>query len=48
MIKVIEILLADNYYNISEEIEIFKGKNELPSSFKDFYTKIKRQIKYKK
>jgi hypothetical protein len=46
--QIIQILTSDNYYNIHDNIEIAKGKNELPYTMKDLFTKIKRKIKYKK
>jgi hypothetical protein len=35
------------FYNISPEIEIFKGKHQLPSTFKQAIKLIKRKVKYK-
>lgn len=42
----LQILQTDNFYGISEEIEIAKGKNELPKSFKDITNQAKRTIKW--
>jgi chitinase len=49
MIKnVIELLSLSDYYGVSETIDIAKGKNELPNSWKDAFTKIKRHRKSNK
>ena len=43
MIKnVIELLARDEYYGISEDIEIAKGKYEYITSWKKAWQKIKR------
>jgi hypothetical protein len=46
--KIIEILQTQPFYNLSEEVEIAKGKYEYVTTFKAGFNKIKRQIKYKK
>ena len=43
---VLELLAEDEYYGISEEIEIAKGKNEFPFTWKKVFKKIKRQYKW--
>jgi hypothetical protein len=49
MIKnVIELLSLNDYYGISERVDIAKGKNELPNSWKDAFSKIKRHRKSNK
>lgn len=40
------MLNMDEFYNVSEEIEIAKGKNKLPMSFKEGYKKVKRRAKW--
>jgi chitinase len=49
MIKnVIELLSLSDYYSVSERVDIAKGKNELPNSWKDTFKKIKRHSKTNK
>jgi hypothetical protein len=46
MIKqIIDLLNMFPHYNQSEAIEIAKGRNELPSTFKMAFEQIKRQWK---
>ena len=40
--KIIELLQANDFYNVSETVEIAKGKYEKVENFKDGVTKIKR------
>lgn len=40
---VLDILATDEFYGISEEIEIAKGKNKLPLSFKEGWKQRKRK-----
>jgi hypothetical protein len=43
MIKgIIELLNTGNHYDISERVEIAKGKYQLPNTWKDVWYKIKR------
>lgn len=47
MIEIIlNMLSMDEFYNISEEIEIAKGKNKLPLTFKEGYKKAIRKAKW--
>lgn len=49
MIKVlIELLNSSDYYNVSERVEISKGKYQMPNGWKDSFNKIKRHSKMKK
>lgn len=49
MIKsIIDLLGTDHFYNISQRVEIAKGKNEIPTTFKQGWYKIKRDWKYGK
>jgi hypothetical protein len=49
MIKQIMLLLNGlDHYGRSETIEIAKGKNEYPSSFKSTFKQIKRLIEWRK
>lgn len=49
MIKnILELLSLDNYYGISEEIEIAKGKHELTTDLKKFYKQEIRKARWKK
>jgi hypothetical protein len=45
---ILEILRIDHFYNESENIEIAKGKYEMPTSFKKGVKQIKRQLKWQK
>ena len=40
--KIIELLQTHDFYNVSETVEIAKGKNEIVSNFIDAKEKIKR------
>jgi hypothetical protein len=44
--NIITLLQLHNHYGVSENIEIAKGKNELPKSFKQGYRQIKRELKW--
>ena len=44
----LNLLTTDNHYNVSERVEIAKGKYEFVSTWKDAFTKIKRHWKYGK
>ena len=47
MIKsVLDLLIIDNHYSISERVEFAKGNHELPRTIKDFWMKLKRRWKY--
>ena len=47
MIKsILDLLSAFDHYNRSEIIEVAKGKNELPSTFKKGFNQIKRNWKW--
>jgi hypothetical protein len=49
MIKLLlELLALDNHYGQSENIEIAKGKYQLPTNFKTGFRQIKREIKWLK
>jgi hypothetical protein len=41
--ELIEILHSNEFYGLSENMEIVKGKNEKVRSWKDFKRKIKRK-----
>ena len=45
--KAIELLQTNEFYGISENIEIAKGKYQYPSNFKGMMNKIKRELKMK-
>lgn len=45
MIKnIIDLLQTNQFYNVSERVEIAKGKNEVVQSWKDVWYKIKRHM----
>jgi len=47
MIKnIIDLLAIDKHYNISENVEIAKGKYEYITSWKAAWIKIKRHLKH--
>ena len=49
MIKnIIDLLVSSEFYNVSERVEISKGKNEIPTTWKQGWIKIKRNWKYGK
>lgn len=49
MIKVlIELLNSSDYYDVSERVEIAKGKYQMPNGWKDSFNKIKRHSKMNK
>lgn len=49
MIREILTLLSNiDAYNISEEIEIAKGKYSIPKTFKESIKQMKREVKFKK
>jgi len=43
---VIKLLNIDEFYGVSETIEIAKGKNKLPQSLKEGFEQIKRKTKW--
>jgi hypothetical protein len=45
---VLKLLNIDEFYGVSETIEIAKGKNKIPLSFKEGYKQIKRNRKWQK
>lgn len=45
---ILEILRLDHFYNESESIEIAKGKNELPTTFKKGFKQLKRELQWQK
>ena len=40
---ILDILAMDEFYGVSETIDIAKGKNKLPLTIKDGYKKAKRK-----
>ena len=44
----LKLLALDNWYNVSENIEIAKGKYELADTFNKGINKIKRNYKWRK
>jgi hypothetical protein len=47
MIKnIIDLLAIDEHYNVSERVEIAKGKYEYITSWKRAWQKIKRHLKH--
>lgn len=46
MKQILDMLGTLDHYGKSEEIEIAKGKNQLPTSFKQGFEQIKRFIKW--
>lgn len=44
--NIIQLLQLHEHYGVSENIEIAKGKNELPKTFKQAKTQLKRNIKW--
>lgn len=46
--EIIELLYMDKYYNVSENVEIAKGKYKIPQSVSEGLTQIKRQWRLKR
>lgn len=44
--NILQLLQLHEHYGVSENIEIAKGKNELPTSFKLASKQLKRLIKW--
>jgi hypothetical protein len=40
--NIIDLLISNDHYNVSERIEIGKGKYEMPITWKQGWNKIKR------
>jgi len=47
MKEIFEMLKLDPFYNTSEEIEIAKGKNAIPTTIKEALKQAKRVIRWK-
>ena len=45
---VLKLLNINEFYGIDETIEIAKGKNKLPETFKEGFNQIKRHTKWLK
>ena len=45
---VLKLLNLDNFYGVSETIEIAKGKYELPITFKKGFKQLKRRLNEKR
>jgi hypothetical protein len=45
--NIIDLLQLHTYEGVSDRIEIAKGKNSFPKSWKDVFNKIKRHAKLK-
>lgn len=46
--ETIELLQMEKFYNVSEEVEIAKGKYKIPQSVSEGLTQIKRQWRLKR
>ncbi len=46
--NILDLLRLHEFYNESKNIEIAKGKNEIPLTWKKGFEQIKRQYKWKK
>lgn len=46
--SVIKLLQLDNFYNVSKEVEIAKGKYKRITKFRDFRKQFKRIMKWQK
>lgn len=44
---ILNILKQDDFYGISNEIEIAKGKNKIPKSYKEVINQAKRELKWR-
>jgi hypothetical protein len=45
---ILELLRLDDWHNVSETVEIAKGKNELPLTLRKGYKQFKRDLKWQK
>jgi len=45
---ILKLLNIDEFYGVSENIEIAKGKNKMPETFKEGFKQIKRKTKWQK
>jgi hypothetical protein len=43
--QILSLLQTNEFYGVSENVEIAKGKYQLPSDFKTVLVKIKRELK---
>jgi hypothetical protein len=48
MKEIIILLRSENWLNVSETVELAKGKNELPKGFKNSFKKLARQWQLRK
>jgi hypothetical protein len=46
--NILDLLNANDFYSVSENVEIAKGKYQIPNGWKDSFNKIKRHSKIKK
>ena len=46
--NILDLLNANDFYGVSENVEIAKGKHELPNGWKDAFSKVKRHSKSKR
>jgi hypothetical protein len=46
--NIIDLLALDEYYGVSERVDIAKGKYETPNTFRSFWKMIKRYYYGKK
>ena len=45
MNEILKLLRQHDYYGVSENIEIAKGKNKIPETTKEAYNYVKRKFK---
>ena len=45
---ILELLRLDEWHNVSENVEIAKGKNELPLTLRKGYKQFKRDLKWQR
>jgi hypothetical protein len=43
---ILDMLALDDFHNVSEEIEIAKGKHKIPKGFKEIFNKAKRKARW--
>ena len=44
--NILDLLKTDHFYNVSEEVEIAKGKYKIPEGRKEIVHNIKRRLKW--
>ena len=46
--NVFDLLRKSNYYGLSETVEIAKGRNKAPETFKEAFKQFKRELQWQR